>query len=214
MAQTSTPQSNYFNSGSIELRYMEIGIALTPIDRMNPGTIPFVIPAFMPKEDKTEVKDRKIIQNSKNNLMTENAGAVDVSTIQVSNAIYITIPKELTGLPGAVYDFEGTATYTGENSADFIDIDMSNMKGIGSVSCEAGTIDVNGNTTGAVAEYQFYKGNIKGTATFTLNDVNRYIEKNSKWLIGFIGGDMSMPAVICRLPDDIDHVVYEYKAIG
>ena len=214
MAQASTPQTNYFNSGSVELRYMEIGIALTPIDRMNPGTIPFVIPAFMPKEDKTEVKDRKIVQNSKSNLMTENAGAVDVSTIQVSNAIYITIPKELTGLPGAVYDFEGTATYTGENTADHIDIDSSNMEGYGTVDPVAGYINVNGHTTGTVASYGYYKGNIKGTATFSLNNVNRYIEKNSRWLIGFIGGDMSMPAVICRLPDDIDHVEYEYVPIG
>ena len=75
-------------------------------------------------------------------------------------------------------------------------------------------VNVNGHTTGTVASYGYYKGNIKGTATFTLNNVNRYIEKNSRWLIGFIGGDMSMPAVICRLPDDIDHVEYEYVPIG
>lgn len=215
MAQASNPQTNYFSSGNIEFRYMEIGIALTTIDRMNPGTIPFVIPSLMPKEDKVDVKDRKIVQNSKSNLMTENAGAVDVSTFEVSNAIYITIPRELTGLPGAVYDFEGTATYTGAGgNGDNIDIDSSNMEGYGTVSETLGYINVNGHTTGTIASYGYYMGNIKGTANFTLNNVNRYIEKNSRWLIAFIGGDISMPAVVCRLPDDIDHVEYEYVPIG
>lgn len=205
-------QKNLFNSGDIDLRYMEIGIALTSIDRMNPGKIPFVIPSLMPKENKTEVTNKKIIQNSKTNIMTENSGAVDVSNIEMSNAIYIEIPKELTGLPGAVYDFVGTMTYTGNTGS--IDINTSHMEGNGTVSTTPGYINVGGQTDGTIVDYSFIKGDIIGTATFTLNNVNRYIKKNSQWLIAFIGGDVSMPVVVCRIPDTVGHEEYEFKPIG
>lgn len=213
MPQNNTPQTNYYDTGTIELRYMEIGIALTSIDRMNPGSIPFIIPALLPRENKTDVTDKKIVQNSKSNIVTENVGAVEVSNIEVSNAIYITIPKELTGLPGAIYDFEGTMTYDGDNGS--IDINRSShMEGYGVVDPVAGYINVRGQTDGPIVDYHFIHGNIKGTATFTLNDVNRYIKKNSKWLIAFIGGDTSMPQVVCRLPDDAGHEEYAFVAKG
>lgn len=198
-----TSQQGYYNTGDVELRFMEIGIALTSIDRMNPGKIPFCIPALTPNENKTDVTDKKIVQNSKTNILTENSAAVDVSNIEISNAIYIEIPKELTGLPGAVYDFVGTMTYTGNNGE--IDINRSHMEGYGTVSTMPGYINVNGQTDGHVSSYSYIVGDIEGTATFTLNKVNRYIAKNSKWLIAFIGGDPSMPQVVCRLPDDVGH---------
>ena len=209
MAQSTNPQTNYYNTGDVELRYMEIGIALKAIDRMNPGSIPFCIPALMPKENKTSVTDKKIVQNSKTNILTENKAAVDVSNIEVSNAIYITIPKELTALPGAVYDFEGTLfVHTGSEGR--ISMSETRMAGSGSVPHPGDSINVVGTVSGNVDSFSLPNATIKGTATFTLNEVNRYIGKNSKWLIAFIGGDTSMPQVVCRLPDDVDHVSYEY----
>lgn len=191
----------YYSTGDVELRFMEIGIALSQIDRMNPGKIPFCIPALTPNESKSDVTDKKIIQHSKTNILTENSAAVDVSNIEVSNAIYIEIPKELTCLPAPIYDIEGEVTYTGNDGS--IHIEISNMEGYGTVDPLGGYINVDGKTAGEVTRYAFNEGTIKGTIRTTLNNENRYIAKNSKWLIAFIGGDPSMPHVVCRLPDDV-----------
>lgn len=192
----------YYSTGDVELRFMEIGIALTSIDRMNPGKIPFCIPALTPNESKSDVTDKKIIQHSKTNILTENAAAVDVSNIEVSNAIYIEIPKELTCLPAPIYDIEGEVTITGNEGS--IDVNnSSHMEGYGTVDPLSGYINVKGQTDGPIKIFSLIEGHIEGTITTELNSANRYIEKNSKWLIAFIGGDPSMPHVVCRLPDDV-----------
>lgn len=196
-------QQGYYSTGDVELRFMEIGIALTSIDRMYPGKIPFCIPALTPNESKTDVTNKKIVQNSKSNILTENAAAVDVSNIEVSNAIYIEIPKELTCLPAPVYDIDGNVDYSGDDAS--IKIQSSHMEGYGIVDPVAGYINVNGVTEGTVPQYAYNWGHIKGTISTELNICNRYIAKNSKWLIAFIGGDPSMPQVVCRLPDDVGH---------
>ena len=41
---------------------------------------------------------------------------------------------------------------------------------------------------------------IEGTVGLTLNEKSRYIEEGSRWLIMFVGGDISTPVVVCRLP--------------
>ena len=209
---SNSPQASYFNSGSVELRYMEVGIALSSIDRMNPGSIPFCIPAFMPKMNKQSVTNEKIIQSSKVNLVTENKAAVDVSNIEITNAIYITIPRELTAVPGGKYDFEGDVeTHSGTNGS--ITISTSHMVGSGTVipsGVSPGYIDVDGTTSGLLNGFSFPNAKIKGSMTITLSNSNRYIARNSKWLIAFVGGDTSMPVVVCRLPDDIIDGTFEF----
>ena len=196
-------QTNYYDTGNIDLKYMEIGIALQQIDRMNPGSVPFCIPSLTPNENKTTVTEKKIIQKSKVNIVTDNAAAVDVSNIELSNAIYITIPKELVALPGARYDIEGTIIgFEGHSGNVFISGDL---RGLGTVipsGVTPGSIDVNGSVSGTPTTYEFTNGSINGTLDLTLNDKDRYIPTNSRWLIAFIGGDVSMPVVVCRLPDE------------
>lgn len=190
-------ENNYYDSSSVNMKYLEIGIALDPIDRMNPGLVPFCIPVLTPNSSKNTSTSTKIIQKSKTNIFTENKDAVDVSNIEIGNTIYIEIPKELTSLPGAIYDVKGTLDIVGDGS---ININTSHMEGTGTVSELLGKIDVSGSTQGNM-QITIHNTTVTGTLDLTLNDSNRYIPANSRWLISFIGGDMSMPCVVCRLPD-------------
>lgn len=191
-------QTDYYGTGNLELTYLEIGIALTSIDRMNPGSIPFSIPVLTPNENKESVTNKKIIQRSKTNILNENKDAVDVSNIELSNAIYITIPKELVALPGATYYVNGTFDYLNGSSGS---IDISGRLAGGGTVIQGGSFDVQGTVDGNITSYSLLNGSVKGTLSLVLTEEYRYIPKNSKWLIAFVGGDTSMPRVVCRLPD-------------
>ena len=236
------PDKDFYSNSNIDLKYLELGIALQKIDRMNPGVIPFCIPVLTPTMNQNNKVDNKIIQANKTNIVSENSAAVDVSNIQISNYINIEIPKELCCLPAPVYDIKGTVAidgqYTLNNGSHNITIKgninasgSNNLNGTESASGTiylyptdtnyvynyninngftninaSGDINMDGTITGIEsaldgAGHINIDGTIEGTIETTLNDVNRYIEKGSKWLIAFIGGDVSMPRVICRLPD-------------
>lgn len=190
-------ESNYYDSANISMKYLEIGIALSVIDRMNPGKIPFCIPSITPNTNKSSTTDKKIIQASKTNILTDNKDAVDVSNIEVSNYIYIDIPKELTALPGAVYDVSGDLDIKGSGDESIV---SANIAGTGLVSERLGKIDVHGGVSGNISSINL-NTKVNGKLDLVLSNEYRYIPQNSKWLISFIGGDMSMPCVICRLPD-------------
>lgn len=233
-------KTDFYSSGDMDLTYLELGIALQRIDRMNPGIIPFCIPVLTPTMNQSSAVDNKVIQANKTNIVSDNSSAVDVSNIQVSNYINIEIPKELCCLPAPIYDITGNVvidgsynlkgnhsiTITGDISASG-NISLTGTEDIsgtvtntptgepyvytytannGSVNARgSGDINMNGTITGTETHSSGtgtinIDGTIEGTIKTTLNDANRYIESGSKWLIAFIGGDVSMPRVICRLP--------------
>lgn len=235
-------QRNFYSSGDMDLTYLEMGIALARIDRMNPGVIPFCVPVLTPTMSQNSAVDNTVIQSNKTNIVSDNPSAIDVSNIDVSNHINIEIPKELCCLPAPVYDIEGEVIIDGAYTLDggthsititgHIDANgnitlngLEDISGIitltptgepyvynytannGSTSERGtGTIDMNCTITGTESHHTgsghiVIDGTIVGTIRTTLNDVNRYIEYGSKWLIAFIGGDVSMPRVVCRLPD-------------
>lgn len=234
-------KTDFYSSGDMDLTYLELGIALQRIDRMNPGVVPFSIPVLTPTMNQTSTVNNKVIQANKTNIVSDNSSAVDVSNIQVSNYINIEIPKELCCLPAPIYDITGKVVLSGTydlsgshsitingkiNGSGSIsltgteDIDGTvtntptgepyvynyNASG-GSVNARGnGSIDMNGTISGTETHSKgagntSIDGTITGTIHTTLNDANRYIESGSKWLIAFIGGDVSMPRVVCRLPD-------------
>lgn len=193
----NSDRQGYYSAGDMSLKFLEIGIALSRIDRMNPGKIPFCIPVLTPDMNQSKQTVQKVVQKSRTNILTENAGAVDVSNIEVSNYIYIEIPKELTCLPAPVYDIEGTVTIKGSGKIDI----SGNMAGSGMVSDPGNSFSVSGTVSGS-HDISIIDGHIEGTIKTELNPSNRYIESGSKWLIAFIGGDASMPRVVCRLPNN------------
>lgn len=236
------PDTNFYSSGNMDLKYLELGIALQKIDRMNPGVVPFCIPVLTPTMNQNSKVDNKVIQANKTNIVSENSAAVDVSNIQISNYINIEIPKELCCLSAPIYDIDGDVIidgkYTLDNGSHNITIKgninasgsnsfsgTENISGSiylyptttnylynyrasnGSVNANTnGNINMNGTISGTESVLSGHghiniDGTIVGTIRTILNDENRYIEEGSKWLIAFIGGDVSMPRVICRLPD-------------
>lgn len=258
--------ADFYSSGSMDLRYLEIGIALARIDRMNPGKIPFSIPVLTPDMNHDNTQESTVVQQNKANIVTENPGAVEVSNLKTSNYIEIEIPKELCVLPDPTYDIKGEVIIDGRYTLDGGNHDITivgnidasgsasisgqgSLSGDGSisgnvsglsyqhstgvpyqVSHSGGTFSVDGNgslsgngtlsgdgkinmnctITGTETHHRGaghinIDGTIDGTIQTILNDVNRYIEKGSKWLVAFIGGDTASPCVVCRLPDSVGY---------
>ena len=191
-------KESFYSGEDIELRYMEIGIALDKIDRMNPGKVPFIIPVLNPDASKDKKIETKVSNHNTNFIVNENKAAIDVSDYEISNYIMIEIPKELVALPGATYHVEGTLNISGSG-----DISINGtISGSGTVGppLSYSSLSVTGSVSGSVTE-SLYGATVDGTLSTTLLPPYRYIEKGSKWMIAFIGGDISMPRVVCRLPD-------------
>lgn len=206
MAENDEKQS-FFSSGNIDLRYMEIGICLDKIDRMKPGIHPFCIPILTPEMSKTEVTKEKWVQTGKKNIETANKGSVEYSNITVSNNVMIEIPRELVALPYPIYHIDGVVDVYSKDGD--ITIQNSYMRGDGWITHPGGSFGVNGVTKGHIADIKVRNMHMKGIVTTRLHDCNRYIPKLSKWLIAFVGGDSSMPRVVCHLPDDFSQGQHE-----
>lgn len=178
---------------SLDLKYPEIGIAMQDIDRTNPGKVKFIIPILTPNMDNTKLVDQKAYQNSAN-LMNADKN-IEIENIQVTNYIEIPMPKELCAFVGGDFNVvnvtsmedkhQGTVTLSG-NTGMSGGISHSHATLSGS-----GTLNFNGSQT-------HYKGVLKIIPT----DEYRYIKKGSKWIIVFVGGDITKPRVIARYPED------------
>lgn len=177
----------------LDLKYIEIGTALAKIDRMNPGKVPFNIPVLTPDLPTGEKQEVLIPQRSKANIMNQDAGAVEVSDITACNYIEIEIPRELCAQPDAEYNVKGILDLKGKFDS------YSALVGNGTVSCEAGYINVSGTLSSFLAkdtQVLWPKSKLYAWPT----DEWRYIPKGSKWAIAFMGGDVNQPVVLCRLP--------------
>jgi len=203
----------------MDLKYIEIGYAMKTIDRMNPGKVPFIIPVLTPQMDNSAMKDTKVIQRDKSNIQNE-TNNVDVSDLQMSNYIYIEIPKELCAMPFGEYHTTGALNIWGTETFDGSDTfegkmnfkaSLSQFFSQGSVDVYRGIVSASTGSSEGTQTFdgsETFKGNgkfnadtrIKGVLYFEPTDQYRYIPKGSKWGIMFIGGDVNMPIVICRLP--------------
>lgn len=196
----------------LDLKYIEIGYNMKPIDRTNPGIVPFNIPVLTPQMDNSTMKDSKVIQRDKSNIQNESVGSVEVSDLQMSNYIEIKVPKELCGLPSAEYYVEGSLNYKGNsnnNGSGSYSFNGFNINVTGTVvdsSISIGSVQASGNASSSNASYNNKEsftstGSVDGTLKLTPTKEYRYIPAGSKWAICFIGGDINMPVVMCRLPD-------------
>lgn len=180
---------NFYNE--LDLRYMEIGIALRRIDRVNPGKIPFAIPVLTPELDTSKRKEDKIVQRSKSALVNENPDAVEVNDIETANHIWIEIPPELCAWPECEYYVTGKIQVKGTDDT------YQHHAGSG-VVIEGGSIDVSGTVLKWDApDTIIYE---KSKIFITPTEEWRYYPKLSKWVIAFLGGDINQATVICKLP--------------
>lgn len=175
--------SNFYQNQ--DLRYMEIGYNFDIIDRVQPGKISINIPVLTPQMDNSDKIESKIIQRDKSNIQNENADAIDVSDLEICNYISIEIPREIVAQPSGVYYHEGEHDYHSE---------------IGYIRIQGVDSDMAGLSAGSGYDrdsHQWFDGTIEIIPT----EPYRYIDKFKRWSIGFIGGDINMPFVVCKLPD-------------
>lgn len=212
---------------SLDLKYPEIGIAMEAIDRTNPGKVKFIIPILTPNLDTTKLTEQTVYQDSSN--LKNDSSTLEVDNISITNYIEINIPKELCTFTGGELDIlEGSyITVSGSNASisgstevsgsgdiksDSIttgmtlglrDTDSSYTNTYSVQSCTAGSSDGTISITGSAS----IKGNISFTNASVVGrlvtmPVDRYIEAGSKWIVVFIGGDITKPKIIARYSDD------------
>ena len=187
----------------MDLRYPEIAVCIERIDRVNPGTKKFYIPVLTPNVDTTSLKTKdNIVYQTNSNIANEQS--VSISNVTVSNYIEMTIPRELCGYVGGKHKIKGQ----GKSIFQAIKLALkgsTNISGTGTVGpadsysvlsvsgARLSSMDVNGT------------GNDEYTneALEEFDPVERYIEKGSKWIVVFIGGDINQPQIIARYTDPV-----------
>ena len=182
--------SNYYDE--LDLKYIEIGICMDKIDRTKPGQLRFIVPVLTPDWSQSSIQEQKVPQRDKSNIQNEDPGSVEVSDIEIGNYVYIEIPRELCAQPDCEYYVEGFLHLRGKFDS------YTSLSGSGSV-IPGGSINVSGTLGSFVANDTdvVYDSTLMAVPT----DPWRYIEPPSKWGIIFLGGDINMPRVLCRLPD-------------
>lgn len=177
----------------LDLRYPEIAVCIEKIDRTNPGKKKFYIPVLTPNLDTTSLKTKvETVHQNSSNIINENGP--NIESVKIQNYIEIYLPKELCAFVGGDFNIvnkgdiavksNGRITISGSTSISGGDAHShSTLSGGGSY-----TID------GAETTY-------KGVLNSMPTDQYRYIEKGSKWIVVFIGGDISKPQIIGRYYD-------------
>lgn len=174
---TSTLSNNNDYYDSLDLKFAEIAVAMQDIDRTNPGRVKFTIPVMTPTMNNSSTSDSTVHQTATN--IQNGDTKPEVDNINVSNYMEIEVPKELCAFVGGEFEvLDGSwLKITGTQA------------GSGSV-VEGGSFSVTGIVNGSVI------------GLLNLMPVDRYIPKGSKWAVMFIGGDITKPKIIARLPDD------------
>lgn len=192
--------SNFYEN--LDLKYNEIAIAMEDIDRINPGKIKFVIPILTPNMDNSKLIDDKIRQNTSN--LKNRDTKPEVEDLELTNYVKIEVPKELCAFVGGVFEVEENQplfVYPRESVLHIRDgkayIDDAHQVGSGTIPHPGNSINVTGFVEGIIKiDDSIPKGFLN------LMPVDRYIFKQSKWIVTFIGGDITKPRILARYPED------------
>lgn len=170
----------------LDLRYPELAICLDRIDRTNPGKRRFYVPVLTPNLDTKSLKTTKeIIYQSGSTI--DNIDGVNISNVEIQNYIEIIIPKEMCAFVGGDFwvknqiDMEIVENVTFNGSTDFYHHGHVHRWFKGT----------------EVGEQTHYFGILNSMPT----DPYRYIDPGSKWIVVFLGGDISKPQIIGRYTD-------------
>lgn len=203
--------TNFYDE--LDLKYPEIAIAMQDIDRTNPGKVKFSIPILTPTMDNNKTKENIERQNTSNLINADKKG-LDIQNIQISNYIEIPVPSELCTLDSGEYEITDgiinisnanestTGTATGGSSIS------GNISGVGTVSEHAGSINVFGSIEGSMSISGFTSKGICNlssgeiTGRISIIPTDRIIPAGSKWIVVFIGGDITKPRIIGRYIED------------
>lgn len=151
----------------LDLKYPEIAVCIERIDRLNPGSPKFIIPVLTPNMSIDNESSQYIRQNTSN--LRNGDISPEITDITMSNYMRIPLPKELCGN----YD------------SNFLQY----VRFIADTAIESSN---NGNGESSTLNKKIQ----------TLYDVlsrmssSRYIKKGSKWIVVFVGGDITKPRII------------------
>lgn len=164
----------------LDLKYPEIAICIERIDRLNPGNPKFIIPVLTPNMSIDTESSQSIRQNVSN--LRNGDISPEITDITMSNYMQIPLPKELCGN----YDskFLQYVRFLADTNL------TCNNSGNGDSHYCRGTLNKTFNTL-----YQVLSGMTS----------SRYIKKGSKWIVVFVGGDVTKPRIIApyeHLPED------------
>ena len=194
--------SNFYET--LDLRYNEIAIAKDTIDRIDPGPIRFIIPVLTPNMSSTSIVEDKIRLNS-SNLMNRDTKP-EIEDLKLTNFVTIIIPKELCAFVGGVFEVQEDQplfVYPRQSVLHFREgdayTDNAHQVGSGSVSDPGNSIDVDGYVEGVLR----VKDSIP-SGFLNLMPVDRYIFEPSKWILTFVGGDVTKPRILARYPEDAE----------
>ena len=192
--------SNFYEN--LDLKYNEIAIAMDDIDRIDPKVIRFIIPVMTPNMSTAELIDDKIRLNSSN--LKNRDTKPEIEDLELTNYVKIIIPKELCAFVGGVFEvqeYQPLFVYPQWSVLHYRDgkylLNQANQIGSGSVSDPGDSINVIGTVNGVA----YLKDSIP-SGFLNLMPVDRYIWKPSKWILTFIGGDVTKPRVLARFPED------------
>lgn len=181
--------SNFYDE--LDLKYPEIAIAMEKIDRLNPGVVQFSIPILTPNMDNSKITNNTIHQNSLN-LKNKDKKNFEIENINVSNFIQIKVPKSLC-VP---------------ESFDIVieDCDLNVFKAIDNgskINVSLHQIDKFDSSRYSITNISNSTTNmnitkVSGEVRYTLTAEDRYIDAGSKWIVVFIGGDITKPQIIGR----------------
>ena len=178
----------------LDLRYPEIAVCIEKIDRTNPGKKKFYIPVLTPNLDTTSLKTKvETVHQNSSNIVNENGP--NIENVKIQNYIEIYLPKELCAFVGGDFKVVNKGDMTVKSNGR-ITIGGSTGLGGGMGPHTHSTLSGGGSYTIDGAETT-YKGILNSIPT----DQYRYIEKGSKWIVVFIGGDISKPQIIGRYYD-------------
>ena len=184
--------SNFYDD--LDLRYPEIAICIDRIDRTNPGVLNFYIPVLTPNLDTTSL-EKKVETVRQTSSTVANENSVNIGNIEIQNYIQIYMPKELCAFVGG--DFHvlnvDSMQYTSEG----------HIKISGSTDTRSGT-HAHSTMSGSFDETESKQTFYKGILNIIPTDEYRYIEKGSKWIVVFIGGNIGQPQIIGRYYDPIE----------
>lgn len=176
---------------NIDFRYPEIAVCLDVIDRLYPKSYRFRIPSMTPDMEEEQPIDKTIVQNG-NNIANEDNN-IEIENIELCNYFTLAMPRELVSYIGRWYYIEGEIDIYGSDSATIDNTSIS-----GSVSDPGDFVRGSGNIklSGHKGSYQITRGKVN------LTPIDRYIDKGSKWIIMFVGGDVNKPNIIAPYRDN------------
>lgn len=189
--------TNFYDD--LDLKYPEIAIALQDIDRTNPGIVKFSIPVLTPNMDNSKATNQTVFQQDKTSLQNRDTKP-EIENLTVSNYVEIEVPKELCAFVGGTFEVLESYSWPNAESKDsilhvrdaYITISPAHQQGSGSV-VEGGSFSVSGSVSGNMD----FKDGIP-TGFLNLMPVDRYIKAGSKWIVVFIGGDITKPKIVAR----------------